>query len=69
LKLSKKIYLAHLILAKLDETVDSCENFYKFSCGSFIESERIAEDKTKKDSFSTLTDKLSASIIGNILNK
>lgn len=49
---------AESVLAKLDETVDPCEDFYRFACGRFLNSTAIPDDKTSVEAFTLLDDKL-----------
>lgn len=58
------IKAANLILKNLDESVDPCENFYKFSCGMFGNTHRIPDDQSKIDELSILRDNLAYSIAG-----
>lgn len=46
------------ILAKLDENVDPCDDFYRFACGNFLNSTVIPDDKTSVEAFTILDDKL-----------
>lgn len=45
-------------MESLDESIDPCDNFYEFACGSFIKNTFIPDDKANVDSFTILTDKL-----------
>ena len=51
-----------MILSNMDETADPCENFYEFSCGSFLNEVRIPDDQSKIDEFFMLRDKVAYSI-------
>lgn len=55
------------ILAKLDETVDPCEDFYRFACGNFLNTTVIPDDKTAVEVFTILNDKLKEQL-NEILN-
>jgi predicted metalloendopeptidase len=48
----------------MDETVDPCDNFFLFSCGSFLSDVRIPDDQSKIDEFFMLRDKVAYSIAG-----
>lgn len=50
--------LAAALLANMDETVDPCDNFYRFSCGNFVDNTVIPDDKTQMTTFAMLNDKL-----------
>jgi neprilysin len=52
------IHAASSVLSKMDVTVDPCEDFYKFSCGQFLDNTRIPEDKIYVNSFSVVGDLL-----------
>lgn len=58
---------AENVLAKLDEAIDPCEDFYLFACGSFINQTTIPDDKTTFDVTTFLEDRLNKEL-SEILN-
>lgn len=64
---------AENILAKLDESVDPCDDFYLFACGSFLNITQIPDDKTSVDVTTqledTLIDQLSEVLNSSISNE
>jgi membrane metallo-endopeptidase-like protein 1 len=48
----------------MDQTVDPCEDFYQFSCGSFLKEVRIPDEQSKIDEFFMLRDQVAYSIAG-----
>ncbi|XP_040574082.1 neprilysin-2 isoform X2 [Lepeophtheirus salmonis] len=56
------ITTASEILRNMDESVDPCEDFYRFSCGGFIDKTIIPDDRTRMSSFSVLSDELLAQV-------
>ncbi|KAG5671202.1 hypothetical protein PVAND_001411 [Polypedilum vanderplanki] len=45
-------------LHKMDQTVDPCDDFYKFSCGQFLENTKIPDEKIFVNTFSIVGDDL-----------
>ncbi|XP_070505219.1 neprilysin-2-like [Chironomus tepperi] len=52
------VHAAARILEKIDQDIDPCDDFYKFSCNQFVKDTSIPEDKTSVGSFTVVTDKL-----------
>jgi len=46
------------IIEAVDLTVDPCEDFFKFACGSWNKKHIIPEDKTSYNPFEKLNDEL-----------
>ena len=45
------------------------DDFFQFSCGSYVKNTRISDDATAADTFSILRDRLSYHVAGNGLIK
>lgn len=46
------------MISRMNLSVNPCEDFYEFACGTFIRETEIPEEKTSVDIFSTINDKL-----------
>ena len=57
---------ASKILNNLDPSVEPCDDFYKFACGSFIKTTTIPDDKTSVNTFSIIDDELSKQVRSRI---
>ena len=53
---------ASMLIQNMDETVNPCNDFYKFACGGFEQMD-IPDDESVVSSFSVLDDKLTAQVI------
>lgn len=49
---------AQEMIEKIDDTVDACDDFYRFSCGRFIKTTAIPDDKVSVNTFSVVDDAL-----------
>ena len=46
----------------MDRSVDPCENFYQFACGTYVKEAVIPDDKSSIDPLSYINDKLQQQI-------
>lgn len=52
------IHVASHILEAMDTTEESCDDFYNFACGGFINNTLIPDENVSVDMFSTIEDRL-----------
>ena len=52
------------MLEAIDETVDPCDDFYKFSCGNWEKKNVIPDDKSSYGRFQELADKTDIKLKG-----
>lgn len=50
------------VFRNMDETVDPCHDFYRFSCGNYIKHSLISNDKTFANTFTVINDVLQEQI-------
>ena len=48
----------------MDDTVDPCENFYQYACGSWMRKNVIPDDKTGYSTFTQLNDEVELKVKG-----
>ena len=51
-----------MILQNINMNIDPCEDFFEFSCGSFIQNKRIPDDQSRIDMFDGLREILSYNV-------
>ncbi|KAH8393939.1 hypothetical protein KR215_008613, partial [Drosophila sulfurigaster] len=49
---------ASVVLSKINPQINPCENFYEFTCGTYVDKMIIPEDKTNIDTFTVIVDKV-----------
>ncbi|CAF3477996.1 unnamed protein product [Rotaria socialis] len=54
---------ANYLIESLDETVEPCEDFYHFVCGTWIKNSRIPDDADSINTFSTLRTQLDYNVV------
>jgi len=52
------IHTASKVLQAMDQSVDPCDDFYQFACGSFVKKTNIPDDKSAVTAFSVISDSL-----------
>ena len=52
------VHAASKILAKMDETIVPCDDFYNFACGTFLKETVISDDQKRVDVNNEIDDKL-----------
>lgn len=41
-----RFFLAHYLLESIDESIEPCENFFRFACGTWLKNNRIPDDSS-----------------------
>lgn len=52
------VHAASKMLEQLDQTAEPCDDFYEFSCGTYLQDTMIPDDKVSVNAFSVISDKL-----------
>lgn len=60
---------ASAIINAMDTSVDPCQDFYRFSCGNWVDNQVIPDDRTSVSIFSILQDDLNNKLRGKKTNK
>lgn len=50
------IEAATKVMSYIDESLDPCDNFYEFACGTYLRNTQVPEDKVTVDAFSNVRD-------------
>ncbi|XP_006815212.2 neprilysin-1-like [Saccoglossus kowalevskii] len=61
-------YVAEAMKARMDMSVDPCEDFYQFTCGNWIESHDIPADQSRFDMFKELRTNVTRMMMESIEN-
>jgi len=59
-------FLAARLLESMDASVDPCEDFFEYACGSWNKVNDIPEDRSSYDTFSKLRDIIHVQIKGKL---
>jgi len=57
------------VIEKMDDSVDPCDDFYRFACGTYLDNTVIPDDRTRTSMFSVLGDKLEDQVRGLLEKK
>ncbi|XP_058793347.1 neprilysin-2-like isoform X3 [Phymastichus coffea] len=60
------IHTASSVLESMDTSVEPCDDFYNFACGTFMKNTIIPDDKTSVNTFSIISDKLQKQLRASI---
>ena len=55
------------MLGRMDQSVDPCDDFFKFACGGYVKKSTIPDHMGKKGMFSDLSEELQKQVINFIL--
>ncbi|CAF4932840.1 unnamed protein product, partial [Rotaria magnacalcarata] len=56
--------IANYLIDSIDQSVEPCEDFYQFSCGSWLKNTKIPNDVDEQNSFQILNKQLQENIVG-----
>ncbi|CAF1088486.1 unnamed protein product [Rotaria sordida] len=57
------IKAANYLLESIDESVEPCENFFQFACGTWLKNNRIPDDTGAQDTFNVLRTQLDNHVV------
>ncbi|CAF3791141.1 unnamed protein product [Adineta steineri] len=57
------IKAANYLLESIDETVDPCEDFFEFTCGTWLKNHKIPDDAGSQDTFNALRTQLDSDVV------
>ncbi|CAF4853097.1 unnamed protein product [Rotaria sp. Silwood1] len=55
---------ANYLLESIDKTADPCDNFFEFTCGTWLKNNRIPDDAGSQDTINLLRNQLDSDIVG-----
>ncbi|CAF1531755.1 unnamed protein product [Rotaria sp. Silwood1] len=57
------IKAANYLLESIDESIEPCENFFQFACGTWLKNNRIPDDTGAQDTFNVLRNQLENHVV------
>ena len=63
-------YFSHIaarLMDSMDATVDPCQDFYQYACGSWMRKNVIPDDKTGYSTFTQLNDEVELKVKGMVI--
>lgn len=66
------VHSASKMLEQMDMTIEPCDDFYNFACGSFVKDTNIPDEKVSVNTFSVIGDKLQEqlrNLVSEVINE
>ncbi|CAF4642403.1 unnamed protein product, partial [Rotaria sp. Silwood2] len=61
------IKAANYLLESSDKTINPCDNFFEFACGTWLKKNRIPDDAEFHDTINVLQNQLDSDIVGKYI--